>query len=73
MFLANLRIFLSNRTWVATKTIASLASVVMYYFVGVMVDLQKLAASRHGESYIGFALVGTHSSESQAPTTCECA
>ncbi len=58
VFLANLKIFLSYRTWVATETITTLASVVMYYFVGVMVNPQKLAASGYGESYIGFALVG---------------
>jgi ABC-2 type transport system permease protein len=61
VFLANLRIFLSYKTWVATETISTLASIVMYYFLGFMVDPAKLDASGYGTSYIGFALIGVAS------------
>ncbi|MBU7004729.1 MAG: hypothetical protein HXS50_04130, partial [Theionarchaea archaeon] len=43
VFIANLRIFLSYKTWVATETIATSASIVMYYFVGFLVEPDKLA------------------------------
>ena len=38
VFVANLRIFLSYKTWVATETITTSASIVMYYFVGFLVE-----------------------------------
>ena len=61
VFMANLRIFLSYKTWVATETITTLASVVMYYFVGFLVEPDKLEVAGYGDSYIGFALIGVAS------------
>jgi ABC-2 type transport system permease protein len=61
VFVANLRIFLSYKTWVATETITTSASVVMYYFVGFLVEPDRLAMAGYGTSYIGFALIGVAS------------
>lgn len=61
VFIANLRIFLSYKTWVATETITTSASIVMYYFVGFLIQPDKLALAGYGESYIGFALIGVAS------------
>lgn len=61
VFMANLRIFLSYKTWVATETITTLTSVVMYYFVGFLVEPDKLEVAGYGDSYIGFALIGVAS------------
>jgi ABC-2 type transport system permease protein len=61
VFVANLRIFLSYKTWVATETITTLASIIMYYFVGFLVEPDKLAVAGYGGSYIGFALIGVAS------------
>ena len=59
--MANLRIFLSYKTWVATETITTSASIVMYYFVGLLVEPDRLALAGYGTSYIGFALIGVAS------------
>ncbi len=61
VFVANLRIFLSYKTWVATETITTLASIVMYYFVGLMVIPDKLAAAGYGGNYMAFVLIGVAS------------
>ncbi len=61
VFVANLRIFLSYKTWVATETISTFASVVMYYFMGFLIMPDKLALAGYGDSYIGFALIGVAS------------
>ncbi|MEM2149970.1 MAG: ABC transporter permease [Candidatus Bathyarchaeia archaeon] len=59
VFWANLKIFLSYRTWVIMETISTVASVAMYSFMGLQVDSRRVALAGYGEvDWISFALVG---------------
>jgi ABC-2 type transport system permease protein len=59
VFWANFKIFLSYRTWVATETLSTIASIAMYSFMGLQVDVERFAASGYGgTSWLAFALVG---------------
>jgi len=59
---ANLKILLSYKSWVIMDLLSTVASVVMYYFVGLQVDPVRLAVSGWGTSYLTFSLVGVATS-----------
>jgi len=59
VFWANFKIFLSYRTWVIMETISTIASVAMYFFMGLQVDAKRITLAGYGEvDWISFALVG---------------
>ncbi|MEM3018853.1 MAG: ABC transporter permease [Candidatus Bathyarchaeia archaeon] len=59
VFWANFKIFLSYRTWVITETLSTIASIIMYFFMGLQVDAQRLVEAGYGSiSWLSFALVG---------------
>jgi len=62
VFMANLRIFLSYKTWVATETVTTLASIAMFYFFSFLVNPEQLKQAGYGDSYLGFAVIGVASS-----------
>lgn len=61
VFLTQLRIFLSYRTWVITETLSTVASIAMYYFMGFQVRPGQLVEAGYGSSWLAFALVGVAS------------
>jgi ABC-2 type transport system permease protein len=63
VFWANLKIFLSYKTWVITETLSTTASVVMYAFMGLQVSGERVAVAGYGEvNWLAFALVGVATS-----------
>jgi len=59
VFWANFKIFLSYKTWVIMETISTIASVAMYSFMGLQVDVKRVALAGYGEvDWLSFALVG---------------
>ncbi len=61
VFVANLKIFLSYKTWVATETVTTLSSIAMFYFFSFLVNPERLEEAGYGSSYLGFALIGVAS------------
>ena len=59
---ANLKILLAYKSWVIMDLLSTVASVVMYYFVGLQVDPLRLAQSGWGVSYLAFSLIGVATS-----------
>ncbi len=59
--MANLRIFLSYKTWVATETVNTLASIAMFYFFSFLVNPEQMEEAGYGTSYLAFALIGVAS------------
>lgn len=55
---ANLKLFLSYKSWFVMEMLAMIASAVMYYFVGLQVDPITLEQSGWGTNYLIFSLVG---------------
>jgi len=55
---ASLKIMLSYKSWVIMDLVSTIASVVMYYFVGLQVDPTKLSQSGWGTSYLTFSIIG---------------
>jgi len=60
---ANLMIFFSYKYSVITDLLSMAASIVMYFFVGILVDPSQLASRGYGNSYAAFALVGVATSQ----------
>ena len=59
VFWANLKIFLSYKTWVITETMSTVASIIMYSFMGLQVDAGRMAlAGYEGVDWLSFALIG---------------
>ena len=59
VFWANFKIFLSYRTWVITETMSTIASIAMYFFMGLQVDPRRFVAAGYGDvDWLAFALVG---------------
>ncbi len=59
VFWANFKIFLSYRTWVITETMSTVASIVMYSFMGLQVDVNRFSIVGYGNvSWLAFAIVG---------------
>ncbi|MCS7120627.1 MAG: ABC transporter permease [Nitrososphaerota archaeon] len=59
VFWANFKIFLSYRTWVVTETLSTVASIVMYSFMGLQVDAARIVEAGYGPvSWLSFAIVG---------------
>ncbi|MEM2904618.1 MAG: ABC transporter permease [Candidatus Bathyarchaeia archaeon] len=61
VFWAQLKIFLSYKTWVITETLSTVASIAMYYFMGFQVKPGQLVSAGYGSSWLAFALVGVAS------------
>lgn len=61
VFWAQLKIFLSYKTWVVTETLSTVASIAMYYFMGFQVRPGQLVDAGYGSSWLAFALVGVAS------------
>jgi len=62
VFWANFKIFLSYKTWVITETLSTIASIAMYSFMGLQVDVERLVGAGYGGiSWLAFALVGVAS------------
>jgi len=61
VFWAQLKMFLSYKTWVVTETLSTVASIAMYYFMGFQVRPGQLAEAGYGSSWLAFALVGVAS------------
>jgi len=59
---ANIKILLAYKSWVIMDLLSTVASVVMYYFVGLQVDPLRLAQSGWGTSYLAFSMVGVATS-----------
>lgn len=59
---AQLKMMLAYKSWLAMDLLSTLASVVMYYFVGLQVDPIRLSRSGWGTSYLAFSLVGVATS-----------
>jgi ABC-2 type transport system permease protein len=59
---ANLKIMLAYKSWVIMDLLSTVASVVMYYFVGLQVDPVRLSQSGWGTSYLAFSLIGVATS-----------
>ena len=55
---ANLRIFFSYKFAVIMDLLSMVASIVMYFFMGLQVDPTQLSSRGYGNSYAAFALVG---------------
>jgi len=55
---ASLKIMLSYKSWVIMDLVSTIASVVMYYFVGLQVDPTKLSQSGWGTNYLTFSIIG---------------
>jgi len=59
VFWANLKIFLSYRSWVITETLSTVASIAMYSFMGLQVDAKRIVEAGYGNvDWLAFALVG---------------
>jgi len=59
VFWANLKMFLTYKTWVVTETLSTVASIAMYSFMGLQVDAGRIAAAGYGNvDWLAFALVG---------------
>jgi len=59
VFWANLKMFLTYRTWVVTETLSTVASIAMYSFMGLQVDAGRITAAGYGNvDWLAFALVG---------------
>ena len=62
VFWSNFKIFLSYKMWVVTETISTVASIAMYFFMGLQVEAGRLAESGYGDvNWLAFALVGVAS------------
>ncbi len=59
---AQLKMMLAYKSWLIMDLLSTLASVVMYYFVGLQVDPLQLSRSGWGTSYLAFSLVGVATS-----------
>lgn len=59
---ANLKILLAYKSWLIMDLLSTVASVVMYYFVGLQVDPQRLVQTGWGTSYLAFSLIGVATS-----------
>lgn len=59
---ANLKILTAYKSWLVMDLLSTVASVLMYYFVGLQVDPLKLASSGWGMSYLAFSLIGVATS-----------
>jgi len=59
---ANLKIQLAYKSWFIMDLLSTVASVVMYYFVGLQVDPQRLLQTGWGTSYLAFSLIGVATS-----------
>ncbi|MBO3833460.1 MAG: ABC transporter permease [Candidatus Brockarchaeota archaeon] len=59
---AQLKMMLAYKSWLVMDLLSTLASVVMYYFVGLQVDPHQLSRSGWGTSYLAFSLVGVATS-----------
>lgn len=55
---AQLKMMLAYKSWLIMDLLSTFASVIMYYFVGLQVDPDKLSQSGWGTSYLAFSLVG---------------
>ncbi len=62
IFWANLKIFLSYRTWVITETMSTVASIIMYSFIGLQIKPEQIVEAGYGSSWLAFALIGVASS-----------
>jgi ABC-2 type transport system permease protein len=60
---ANLMIFFSYKYSVITDLLSMAATIVMYFFVGMIIDPSQLASRGYGNSYTAFALVGVATSQ----------
>jgi len=59
VFWANFKIFLSYRTWVITETLSTVASIAMYFFMGLQVDTNRFISAGYGDvTWLAFAIVG---------------
>jgi len=58
IFWAQLKIFLTYRTWVITDTFNTIVSIAMYYFLSLQVQPSYLAEAGYGTSYLAFSLIG---------------
>lgn len=59
---ANLKILTAYKSWLVMDLLSTVASVLMYYFVGLQVDPVRFVASGWGTSYLAFSLVGVATS-----------
>ncbi len=59
VFWANFKIFLSYKTWVITETLSTVASIAMYSFMGLQVDINRFVLVGYGNiTWLAFAIVG---------------
>jgi len=59
---ANIKIMFAYKSWIIMDLLSTVASVVMYYFVGLQVDPLTLSQSGWGTSYLAFSLIGVATS-----------
>lgn len=59
---ANIKIMFAYKSWMIMDLLSTVASVVMYYFVGLQVDPLTLSQSGWGTSYLAFSLIGVATS-----------
>jgi len=58
VFWAQLKIFLTYRTWFVTDTFNTVVSIAIYYFLSLQVQPVQLAERGYGTSYLAFSLIG---------------
>jgi len=58
IFWAQLKIFLTYRTWFITDMFNTVVSITIYYFLSLQVQPSQLAAAGYGTSYLAFSLIG---------------
>jgi ABC-type multidrug transport system permease subunit len=58
VFWAQLKIFLTYRTWFVTDTFNTVVSIAIYYFLSLQVQPIQLAERGYGTSYLAFSLIG---------------
>ena len=58
VFWAQLKIFLTYRTWLVTETLNTVFSIAIYYFLSFQVPPSQLATRGYGTSYLAFSLIG---------------
>jgi len=63
VFWANFKIFLSYKAWIITETLSTVASIAMYFFMGLQVEARRIADAGYGDvNWLAFALVGVATS-----------
>jgi ABC-type multidrug transport system permease subunit len=58
VFWAQLKIFLTYRTWFVTDTFNTVVSIAIYYFLSLQVQPIQLVERGYGTSYLAFSLIG---------------